>query len=164
MSRVWVVFPFGAIRLSTLVAFVVILVIVTWFTRSLLLAVLTGMGWWSAYEIVFQSVALALGREPWLQLFYLVVGVTGWVVAAHLIGIRLHPVLLLVWSLSFVAWAVYGFHYNNYNQPNVFSVGDEIFNVITKDGLAVIYLIGALSPFRFRAIASERAGSSQPAR
>src|SRR5262245_51781365 len=149
MSRVWVVFPFGAIRLSTLVAFVVIVVVVTWSRRSLLMAVLTAMGWWSAYELVFQAVALALGREPWMQLFYLATGVTGWVLAAHLVGVRPHPALLVVWALSMAAWAAYGFHYNNYNQPSVFSVGDEVFNVITKDGLAVIYLIGAVAPFHF---------------
>lgn len=47
-------------------------------------------------------------------------------------------------------WAAYGFNYNNYNQPNVFSVGDEVFNVVTKDGMAVIYLIGAVAPFRLK--------------
>ncbi len=150
LSRVWVVFPFGAIRLSTLLAFAAILVIVMWLRRSPLLAFLTAMGWWSAYEIVFQSVALALGREPWQQLFYLVTGVTGWVIAAHLIGVRPHPLLLLIWALSMAGWAAYGFHYNNYNQPNVFSVGDEAFNVATKDGMAVIYLIGAVAPFRLK--------------
>ena len=149
-SRAWVVFPFGAIRLSTLVAFAAILVIVAWRRHSPLLAFLTVMGWWSAYEIVFQSEALALGREPWQQLFYLVTGVTGWVVAAHLAGVRPHPMLLLLWALSMAAWAAYGFHYNNYNQPNVFSVGDEVFNVVTKDGMAVIYLIGAVTPFRLK--------------
>jgi len=53
----------------------------------------------------------------------------------------------------------YGFHPNHYGDPN-FSVGQEIFNVVTKDGLAAIYLLGGLRPFHLRT--SRAAPASDP--
>jgi hypothetical protein len=76
-------------------------------------------------------------------------------------GIRPHPALLLIWLLVFLGWMAYGFHPNHYGDPN-FLIGQEIFNVLTKDGLAAIYLVGGLAPFRVRARASAPAAEPTP--
>lgn len=150
MSGVWVIFPYlGAIRLSTLLAFVATVVIVFWYRRSWLLALLAGMGWVSAFEIVWQGVATIEGQFTALHLFYLAFSLSGWVVAAYVAGVRPHPVLLLAWALVFLGWIAYGFHPNGYRYLAPFSIGQEVFNVLTKDGLAAIYVIGALAPFRY---------------
>ncbi len=159
MSGIWLIFPFiGAIRVSTVLAFVATLVILTWVRRSLLLGVIGGMAWIGAFEIVFQLVGAIEGRVTWLHLFYLTFSLSGWVVAAHVIGIRPHPALLLAWGLVFLAWVAFGFHPNRYLDHGQISVDQEIFNVLTKDGLAAIYVIGGIAPFHW----SRRPGRPAP--
>ena len=148
MSGVWVVFPFlPAIRLSTVLAFVATLVIVTWVRRSPLLALVAGMGWVSAFEIVYQAVGTLYGRHDAMHLFFLTFSMSGWVVAAYVAGIRPHPGSFIAWCLLFVGWVAYGFHPNLFDHPSEFSVAQELFNMATKDGLAAIFVIGALTPF-----------------
>src|SRR5579859_1154567 len=150
MSDIWLIFPFiGAIRISTVLAFVATVVILTWVRRSLLVALVGGMAWVSAFEIVFQVAGAFDGHVTWLHVFYLTFSLSGWVVAAHVAGIRPHPSLLLGWGLVFVAWIAFGFHPNRYLDHAPLSAGQEIFNVLTKDGLAAIYLIGGVAPFRW---------------
>lgn len=152
MSGVWLVFPFiGAIRLSTVVAFVATVVIVAWFRRSLLVAFLTGMAWVSAFEIAYQAVGTVYGRHDALHLFFLTFSMSGWVVAAHVAGVRPHPGLLVAWAVVFLGWIASGFQPNLYDQPGRFSLVQEAFNMATKDGLAAIYVIAALAPFRLQA-------------
>jgi hypothetical protein len=148
MSGVWLILPFvGPIRLSTILAFAATLAILTWFRRSFLLAFVAGMGWVSAFEIVFLAVTTLYGHYAALQLFYLAFSMSGWVVAAHLIGVRPHPALLVAWAVLFLGWIAFGFQPNYFNEPGRFSVAQEIFNAATKDGLAAIYVIGALTPY-----------------
>jgi hypothetical protein len=152
MSGVWVLFPFiPPIRLSTLIAFAAMLAILTWVRRSPLLAFVAGMGWVSAFEIVYMAVGTLYGRHDALHLFFLTFSMSGWVVAAYVAGIRPHPVLLGAWGLIFLGWIAFGFHPNLIEHPNQFSVAQEVFNVATKDGLAAIFLIGGLAPFRMTA-------------
>jgi hypothetical protein len=152
LSGLWLVFPFiGAIRLSTVLAFVATLVIVAWCRRSLLVALLTGMGWVSAFEIVYQAVGTIYGRHDALHLFYLTFSISGWVVAAHVAGVRPHPALILGWGLVFLGWMASGFQPNLFDQPDRFSYLQEVFNVLAKDGLAAVYVIGALAPFHLQA-------------
>lgn len=149
MSDIWLIFPFiGAIRISTVLAFAAILVILTWVRRSILVALVGAMAWVSAFEIVFQVVGAFEGHVAWLHVFYLTFSLSGWVVAAHVAGIRPQPSLLFGWGLVFVAWVAFGFHPNRYLDHAPLSAGQEIFNVLTKDGLAAIYLIGGVAPFR----------------
>jgi hypothetical protein len=148
MSSVWLVFPFiGAIRASTVLAFVATLLIVGWYRRSPVVALVAGMGWVSAFEIVFQAVGTLYGRHDAQHLFFLTFSMSGWVVAAHVAGIRPHPLLLVAWGLVFLGWLASGFQPNLFDQPNRFSFVQEVFNMATKDGLAAIYVIGALAPF-----------------
>jgi hypothetical protein len=152
MSGVWVVFPFvGPIRLSTVLAFIATLVILTWLRRSPLLALVAGMGWVSAFEIVYQAVGTIYGRHDALHLFDLTFSMSGWVVAAYVAGVRPHPAFLAGWSLLFLGWIAFGFHPNLFDHPGQFSVAQELFNMATKDGLAAIFVIGALAPFRHEA-------------
>ena len=152
MSGVWLVFPFvGAIRLSTVLAFIATLAIVAWFRRSLLVALVAGMGWVSAFEIVYQAVGTVYGRHDALHLFFLTFSMSGWIVAAHLAGVRPHPGLLVAWGAVFLGWMASGFQPNLFDQPGRFSLVQEAFNMATKDGLAAIYVIGALAPFRLEA-------------
>jgi hypothetical protein len=163
MSGVWLVIPFvGAIRLSTVLAFVATLVILTWVRRSPLLALMAGMGWVSAFEITYQAVGTIFGRHDALHLFYLTFSMSGWVVAAYVAGIRPHPALLGAWCLVFLGWIVFGFHPNLYDHPNQFSVVQELFNMATKDGLAAIFISGAVLPFRRAARVGARRGSASP--
>jgi hypothetical protein len=152
VSGVWLVFPFvGAVRLSTVMAFIATLAIVAWFRRSLLVGLVAGMGWVSAFEIVYQAVGTVYGRHDALHLFFLTFSMSGWVVAAHLAGVRPHPGLLAAWGAVFLWWMASGFQPNLFDQPGRFSLVQEAFNMATKDGLAAIYVIGALAPFRFEA-------------
>ncbi len=151
MSGAWVTFPFiSAIRLSTLLAFIATLLIVGWFRRSPVVALLAGMGWVSAFEIVYQTVDTIYRTHNGLPLFYLAFSMSGWVVAAHVAGVRPHPGLLLAWILLFLVWMAFGFQPNNFDQPGRFSIAQEAFNMATKDGLAAIYVIGAIAPFGYR--------------
>jgi hypothetical protein len=151
MSGVWLVFPFiGPIRLSTVLAFIATLVILT-LRRSALVAFVAGMGWVSAFEIVYQAFGTIYGRHDALHLFYLAFSMSGWVMAAYVVGIRPHPGLLVVWGLLFLGWLAIGFQPNLYDHPGRFSVAQELFNVATKDGLAAIFVIGGLAPFRGKA-------------
>jgi len=150
MRGIWLIFPFiGAIRFGTVLAFVVTVVVLTLARRSLLVAVIAGMGWVSAFEITFQVVEAIEGRVDWLHVFYLTFSLSGWVVAAYVAGIRPHPALRAAWGLVFFGWVAYGFHPNRYADHDQFSVGQEVFNVMTKDGLAAIYVIGGIAPFRW---------------
>lgn len=152
MSGVWLVFPFiGAIRLSTVLAFFATLAIVGWFRRSPVVALVAGMGWVSAFEIAYQAVGTLYGRHDALHLFYLTFSMSGWVVAAYVADIRPHPGLLAAWGLVFVGWMAYGFQPNLFDQPGHFSLAQEAFNMAAKDGLAAIYVIGAIAPFGRRA-------------
>jgi hypothetical protein len=149
VSGVWVVFPFvGPIRLSTVLAFIATLAILTWVRRSPLLAFVAGMGWVSAFEIVYQAVGTVYGRHDAMHLFYLTFSMSGWVVAAYVAGIRPHPGLLVAWSALFLGWIAIGFHPNLFDHPGQFSIAQEVFNVATKDGLAAIFVIGGLAPYR----------------
>jgi hypothetical protein len=157
MSGVWVVFPFvGAIRLSTVLAFIATVAILTWFRRSVLFGLIAGMGWVSAFEIVYQTVGTIYGRHDALHLFYLTFSMSGWVVAAYVAGIRPHPWLLAAWALVFLGWIASGFHPNLFDHPGEFSVVQELFNIVTKDGLGAIFVIGALAPFRSKQQAPTR--------
>jgi hypothetical protein len=148
MSGVWVVFPFvGPIRLSTVLAFIATVAILTWSRRSLLVGLVAGMGWVSAFEIVYQAAGTIYGRHDALHLFYLTFSMSGWVVAAYVAGIRPHPWLLVAWGLLFLGWMAFGFRSNLYDHPGQFSLSQEAFNVATKDGLAAIFVIGGLAPF-----------------
>jgi hypothetical protein len=152
MSGVWLVFPFvGPIRLSTVLAFIATLAILIWLRRSPLLAFVAGMGWVSAFEIVYQAVGTVYGRHDALHLFYLTFSMSGWVVAAYVAGIRPHPGLLAAWSALFLGWIAFGFHPNLFDHPGQFSIAQEVFNVATKDGLAAIFVIGGLAPFHRQA-------------
>jgi len=149
MSGVWVVFPLvGPVRHSTVLAFVATVAILTWFRRSLLLGLVAGMGWVSAFEIAYQAAGTMYGRHDAMHLFYLTFSMSGWVVAAYVAGVRPHPGLLLAWSLVFLGWMASGFHPNLFDHPGEFSIAQEVFNMATKDGLAAIFVIGALAPFR----------------
>jgi hypothetical protein len=155
MSGVWLIFPFiGPIRLSTVLTFVATVAIVTWSRRSLLVGLVAGMGWVSAFEIVYQAVGTIYGRHDALHLFDLTFSMSGWVVAAYAVGIRPHPGLLGAWCLVVLGWIASGFQPNLYDHPNQFSIAQEVFNVAAKDGLAAIFVIGGLAPFRIRARAS----------
>ncbi len=152
MSGVWLVFPFiGAIRFSTVLAFIATLAVVGWFRRSPVVALVAGMGWVSAFEIVYQAVGTVYGRHDALHLFYLTFSMSGWVVAAYVANIRPHPGLLIAWGLVFVGWMAIGFQPNEFDQPAHFSIAQEAFNVATKDGLAAIYILGAIGPLGRRA-------------
>jgi hypothetical protein len=120
---------------------------VGWFRRSPVTALVAGMGWVSAFEIVYQAVSTIYGRHDALHLFYLTFSMSGWVVAAYVAGIRPHPWLLLTWALAFLGWMAFGFQPNEFDQPGHFSLTQEAFNMATKDGLAAIFVIGALAPF-----------------
>jgi len=147
MSGVWLVFPFiGAIRFSTVLAFIATLAVVGWFRRSPVVALVAGMGWVSTFEIVYQAVGTVYGRHDALHLFYLTFSMSGWVVAAYVANIRPHPGLLIAWGLVFVGWMALGFQPNEFDQPGHFSIAQEAFNVATKDGLAAIYILGAIGP------------------
>jgi hypothetical protein len=60
----------------------------------------------------------------------------------------------------FLGWIASGFQPNLFDHPGTFSLAQEAFNVATKDGLAAIYIIGAVAPFRFPSRASALKRSS----
>jgi ABC-type Co2+ transport system permease subunit len=62
--------------------------------------------------------------------------------------------LLLAWGLVFLGWIATGFQPNLFDHPGAFSLTQEAFNMATKDGLAAIYVFGAVAPFHFPSRAS----------
>jgi hypothetical protein len=147
----WVLLPIvGPIRVSTLVASIVILVVVLWHRRSPLIALVAVMAWASTYEILFSATGAivhgwSLGGFVWLS-----AAVGGWVVLAFVVGVIPTWRWLLPFAVVWLIWILTGF---NSNSPTVagtpgfparFSVVDEVINELSKSLLALAYVAAAL--------------------
>ena len=123
-----------------------ILVWVTARQRRPGLAVLAVLAWVSLYELCFNATQLIAGvggqSAFGLVWFAAAVGVAP-VFARHL-GLRLWMPAALLWAGGMGVWLITGFHYNVPGSDSPFSVSGEVLNVLTKDGLGLAYLVGAL--------------------
>jgi hypothetical protein len=142
IEGLFVVYPFGVVRLSTVIVTAVVLAVVTWRTRRPLLAVLAVLGWLSAFEIAWELSRVAFRQDSLRNALWFSLAVAGWVVAAELARIRPEPRLAGLFALTFVLWLATGFGLNWLGQP--VSVRDELLNEVSKTALGAAYLVGAL--------------------
>lgn len=165
MQPPWIWLPVvGPIRISTVLAGLVIVVAIIWRRRAPLSALIALLAWASAYEILYSATGTAIHGWPAAGFVWMTAAVGGWVVLSQVRGIvpdwRLVLAMALVWGL----WVATGF---NSNAPSVagtpgfpkdFSVASEILNELTKTLLALAYLVGALRSRRLNPSSSAAAG------
>ncbi|HXC77196.1 MAG TPA: hypothetical protein VNU19_09095 [Candidatus Acidoferrum sp.] len=159
MSGVWVWLPLaGPIRISTIVAALVIFGVVGIWRRRPLVGLVAMMAWISAFEILYNAAGVVVLHTPLGAFAWEVAALLGWVVAADLLGIRPPWWALVPFLLLSVIWIVTGFHSNL--PARSFSLRDEVLNEATKSALAAAYLIASLQSPTLR---SQRPLSRLPA-
>jgi glucan phosphoethanolaminetransferase (alkaline phosphatase superfamily) len=175
LTYLWVSLPvLGGIRVSTLIAAGLILVIASW-RAGFLYAVITVLAWSSAYEILYAATATAIHHLSLSLLAWLTLALTGWVLLGWVANIRPERWQTLAFGVVWVGWILSGFHANEYNVTVHFDYVAEAFNVLTKTILATAYLTGtvlAARDNRLRSLelpklrrggdASARASASRP--
>ena len=143
----WIELGFiGSIRISTLLTAIVVFVYVLIQTRSFFIAFLSIMAWASLYEIVFVLTDSIIHNMPWSRTFWIVIALMAYPILVHTQGIRPNRLLLLIFSITWVIWVLFGFNYNSYNDPTYISQ-NELLNVLSKTILALAY---ALSEFTIK--------------
>jgi len=148
--------PFG-VRWTTLAMTAAILISVTVAKRRPWLAVLTVLAWVGLYELIFDTTAYLSGDQrqtlSGLAWFAAAVGVAP--VFARYLGLRLWLPAASASFAGMVLWLVTGFHYNVRGQVATVQWGPELLNVVTKDGLGLAYLVGALRSGRLSPASAE---------
>jgi hypothetical protein len=156
MQPPWIWLPLmGPIRISTVVAGLVMVVAIQWRRHAPSTALIALMAWASAYEILYSATGTAIHGWPAANFVWMAAAVGGWVVLAQVWGITPNRWLLLAFAVVWVLWVLTGFNSNAPSVagtpgfPKAFSVSSEILNELTKTLLALAYLVEALrSPAR----------------
>ncbi|WP_455276326.1 hypothetical protein [[Eubacterium] cellulosolvens] len=137
----WIELGFiGSIRLSTLLTAIVVFIYVLVYTRSFFIAFVSTMAWASLYEIIFVITDSIIHNMPWSHTLWIVIALIAYPILAHTQGIRPNRLLLLIFSVTWIIWVLFGFNYNSYNNPN-FSPQYELLNILTKTILALAYTL-----------------------
>lgn len=137
----WIELGFiGSIRLSTLLTAIVVFIYVLVYIRSFFIAFVSTMAWASLYEIIFVITDSIIHNMPWSHTLWIVIALMAYPILAHTQGIRPNRLLLLIFSVTWIIWVLFGFNYNGYNNPN-FTPQDELLNVLTKTILALAYTL-----------------------
>jgi len=136
--------PWG-MRWSTLLMVLVILAVIGVLRRQPVIAVAAVAAWTGGFEVVYRLCDIARWHEWWgfNALLWEATALAGWVLAAHLLGIRPSPFWLTVTLAGFGVWITTGYTYNYVGQHYPFSAQGEIENVATKTAWAMAYLVGA---------------------
>lgn len=143
----WIELGFvGSIRISTLLTASVVFIYVLARTRSFFIAFVSTMAWASLYEIIFVITDSIIHNMSWSRTFWIVIALMAYPILAHTQGIRPNRLLLLIFSLTWIIWVLFGFNYNSYNNPT-FIPQNELLNVLSKTILALAY---ALSEFTIK--------------
>lgn len=143
----WIELGFvGSIRISTLLTALVAFVYVSVRTRSFFIAFVSTMAWASLYEIIFVITDSIIHNMPWSRTFWIVIALMAYPILAHTQGIRPNRLLLLIFSLTWIIWVLFGFNYNSYDNPT-FIPQNELLNILSKTILALTY---ALSEFTIK--------------
>lgn len=152
MRLPWIWLPLvGPIRVSTVLAGLVIVVAVLLRRRDPLLALISLMAWASAFEILYSATGTAIHGWPVVNFLWMTAAVGGWVVLGQVRGIVPDWRLLVAMAVVWVLWMLTGFNSNAPSTagtagfPMEFSVTNEILNELSKTLLALAYLAGALS-------------------
>jgi hypothetical protein len=98
------------------------------------------MAWGSLYEIIFVFTDSIIHSMPWSRTFWIVIALMAYPILAHTQGIRPNRLLLLIFSLTWIIWVLFGFNYNSYNNPT-FIPQNELLNVLSKTILALAYTL-----------------------
>ncbi len=151
MSAPWLILPdLGAIRISTIVAAVVMGAVILWRRRSILLAVVAVLAWAAAYEIAFTALGTVMHGWPVGYLLWLTAALAGWMILAAVMHLVPDRWFLLATGAATLVWIATGFHANSPTLGDgagfdrAFSLTDETLNELTKTLLAAAYLVGAL--------------------
>lgn len=136
--------PFG-MRWSTFLTAVVVLLLIGVVRRRPDLAVVAVVAWTGGFEVVYRFWDIVRWHEwwAWNSWFWEAAALVGWVVLAHVIGIRPSPFWLTVTLACFAIWISTGYTYNYTGQTYPFQVLPEIENVAAKTAWATAYLVGA---------------------
>lgn len=138
--------PWG-VRWTSLAMLGAILVVVTLVRRRPMLAVACAMGWLVSFEILFEATDMVV-HHKWVQQYgwgLWLLAVSGWPFYAWLKGIRPHLGWTLVSLAVFAIWVEQGFWYNWAGQSGPVQWWYELLNVVSKTGLGLAFLQGALT-------------------
>lgn len=135
----WIELGFvGSIRISTLLTALVVFIYVLARTRSFFIAFVSTMAWASLYEVIFVITDSIIYNMSWSHTFWIVIALMAYPILAHTQGIRPNRLLLLIFSLTWIIWVLFGFNYNSHNNPT-FIPQNEMLNVLSKTILALAY-------------------------
>lgn len=146
----WLVLPgLGAIRVSTILAALLIAAAIAWLRRSPFLALVTVMAWAALYEVAFNALGALLHGWSISYVVWLTAALAGWVALAAVRGVVPDLRLAIACVVVTVAWIATGFDANSISESGAgytrsFSYLDEAFNEVTKTLLGAAYLVGAL--------------------
>jgi hypothetical protein len=147
----WVWLPVtGPIRISTVLAGVLMVSVILWRRRDPALALVALLAWASAYEILYQVTGALVHGWPVAGRIWMVAALAGWVFLAGLLRVIPNRRLLLALALVWLLWVALGFESNaapvtvTAGMPKVFTIVGEACNEVTKTLLAIAYLVAAL--------------------
>jgi hypothetical protein len=107
-------------------------------------ALIAALAWLTGFETAYQITALLMGTNafpaavPWLGL----PGVIVVPLAARRYGVTPSRPWVFVSVAVWIVWIAFGFHANQHETPDRFSVFTEVLNETTKTVVAVAYLRG----------------------
>jgi hypothetical protein len=148
VSRVWFWLPaIGPIRVSTVVAAVVLLVIISIKRRDPALGLVTTLAWASTFEILSNAVGTIGFGWAVRDFLWMSAALSGWVILAGVLGVWPDLRISLAFAITLAAWVATGYEPNRPGDSN-FNVLSEILNEASKTLLALAYLLGALRASR----------------
>ena len=148
IESLWFIFPFMAIRISTVITAIVGFVLVLFLQqkttyKAFYYALLTVIFSMSLYEVVWYYIAV--GFRGYELRFFEFAALFGWVV----LGVReviskrpsrLSSVFYGIFLISMLLWVGSGFNFNNLGDSS-FSISGEILNIVSKTALTFGYAL-----------------------
>jgi hypothetical protein len=148
VSRFWFWLPaIGPIRVSTVVAAVALLVVISIKRRNPALGLVTTLAWASTFEILSNAVGTIGFGWAVHDFVWMSAALTGWVVLAGVLGVWPDLRMSLAFAITLAAWVATGYEPNRPGNSN-FNILSEILNEASKTLLALAYLLGALRSSR----------------
>lgn len=143
IHRIWLHWPGGYTRLSTVAMAATIFVAVTLLRRRPWLGVVTTVAWLALYEMGWQAGTLMFGGPSQLgYTAWFFAAIVAWPLLAHAMGVRANLPLAGFCLLTFMVWFAMGYRQTYPGTP--IHLPEEVLNEAGKTALGIAYLVGAL--------------------
>lgn len=142
MNGVWFLLPVGPVRISTVLAGIALLVLLSW-RRNIWIAIVAYEAWLSSYEIVFNAIGVGFFHWPITPFAWAAGALLGWVLLAAVLKVYPEWRLAALTLALFIIWALLGYHSNTPTRQPL-DVGGEVLNEVSKSLLALAFFAGAM--------------------